>query len=148
MHSGYKSLQKLASVCELSQKIFLPSHSESSLQVSGGNVQGRSFYFTLHWKSNSFVSWLLIGSLPLNIPLFSVSHGLCLLSAVTLTQFHQVQQLSSRWKLAPVLCLLLRVPAFAYFFFAFKSFLEFASSSLHVHYHTGQKEKGFFSQKK
>lgn len=42
IHSGYKSLQKLASVCELSQKIFLPSHSESSLQVSGGNVQGRS----------------------------------------------------------------------------------------------------------
>ena len=66
----------LASVCELSQKTFFPLPSESSLQVLGGNVPSKSFYFTLLRKSNSFQSWLLIGTLPLNIPLFSVSHGL------------------------------------------------------------------------
>lgn len=108
----------LSSVCELSQKIFFPLPSESSLQVLGGNMPGKSFYFTLLRKSNSFQSWLIIGTLLLNIPLFLVSHGLHPLSAISLTQFHQVQQLSSRQKLALVLCLLLWVLTFACFCFS------------------------------
>ena len=145
MRSGYKSLQMLASVCELSQKIFFPLPSESSLQVLGGNVPSKSFYFTLLRKSNSFQSWLLIGTLPLNIPLFLVSHGLqsffwggglqsfiCCnfdtISPGSAAVFKTKVDLSTLLaSLGSCICLflLLRV-------------------SYSMHYHIEQKEKGFF----
>ena len=126
----------LASVCELSQKIFFPLPSESSLQVLGGNVPSKSFYFTLLRKSNSFQSWLLIGTLPLNIPLFSVSHGLqsfiCYnfdsVSPGSAAVFKMKVDLSTLLaSLGSCICLflLLRV-------------------SYSMHYHIEQKEKGFF----
>lgn len=126
----------LASVCELSQKIFFPLPSESSLQVLGGNVPSKSFYFTLLRKSNSFQSWLLIGTLPLNIPLFLVSHGLqsficCNFDSISpgsAAVFKTKVDLSTLLaSLGSCICLflLLRV-------------------SYSMHYHIEQKEKGFF----
>lgn len=119
----------LASICELSQKIFFPLPSESSLQVLKGNVPSKSFYFTLLRKSNSFQSLLLVGTLSLNIPLFLVSHGLQSFfwggGGASIKMKVDLSTLLASLGSCTCLFLLLRV-------------------SYSMHYHIEQKEKVFF----